>query len=130
MTRPATLTLFIPGIPSNTNRSGHMGSGKWQPVRERAEFRTKTAEIAKAEAEHAGWQAFPYTIIVAHHVSPVRRRRDPLGLAERLKAIMDGLVDAGLIPDDDEDHIEVQLAHSIKSNPAGIRLTLYGSEDL
>lgn len=39
---------------------------------------------------------------------------------------MDGLVDAHLLPDDDEKHIEVVLAPSIKrkDGPWGIQLTL------
>ena len=119
-----TLTLFIPGVPSNTNRSGHFGSGKWQTVGERKKFRALTAEIAKEQAELQHWTPSNFTIISAYHCSPVKRRRDPLGLAERLKSIMDGLVDAEIIPDDDELHIQVNLRASIKADTAGIALVL------
>lgn len=36
---------------------------------------------------------------------PDRRRRDIANLAPTVKAIVDGLVDGGLIPDDDDKHV-------------------------
>ena len=124
------LLVFVPGIPSNTNKSGHFGSGKWQTVGERAKFRKLTKEIAEqaiAESDPP-WVMPSYASITAVHCSPVRRRRDPLGLAERLKSIMDGLVDAHVIPDDDEEHIRVFLNHSIKSDIAGIQIVITALE--
>ena len=130
MTTPAThpiptedrpqLTLFIPGVPSNANHRGQWA--RHRANSERQKFRRRAAQIAEIDGD--GWTPLPFTVITARHVSPVKRRRDPLGLAERLKGIVDGLVDAGLLPDDDEDHIEVHLLHSARGTQAGIELTL------
>lgn len=118
------IVLFIPGVPQNANASGHWASGKYRAVNDRAKFRKLSAAIAAPLAE--GREAWSFTRITARHVSDVNRRRDPLGLAERLKGVVDGLVDAGLIPDDDEKHIEIVLAPAIvaKSATRGIQLTL------
>lgn len=112
------MIIFIPGIPKNSNASSQWA--RYAASRDRKTFRQRTAEIAA----QADWQQIPFTIVTARHVSPVKRRRDPTGLAERLKGILDGLVDAGLLPDDDEDHIEVVLARSIRGPQAGIQITL------
>jgi hypothetical protein len=50
----------------------------------------------------------------------VNRVRDLLGLAERLKAPVDGLVDAGILAGDDEARLEVMLVPSIRGSEAGI----------
>jgi len=128
MARPTELELFIPGIPSNTNRSGHANSGKWQNIRERKHFRELARDIAEKTAMQAVWEPYDFSIISASHISPVDRRRDPLGLAERLKAPMDGLVDAGIIPDDDDKHIQVYLLPSRKGPKAGLYIHIRGEE--
>jgi crossover junction endodeoxyribonuclease RusA len=38
-----------------------------------------------------------------------KRRRDPLNLVATLKLVEDGLVDAGVIPDDTPDYLESQM---------------------
>lgn len=118
------LTVFIPGLPKNSNARGHGNSTRWSTIRDRAKFRALAREIAEPLAE--GRTPWPLTRITARHIARTATRRDPLGLAERLKGVVDGLVDANLLPDDDEDHIEVVLAHSVKSKtpPWGIQLTL------
>ena len=117
------LTLFIPGVPSNSNRPGQWR--KFSANSERQKFRRRAAQIA--ETDGADWTPLDFTIITARQVQIPRYlnvRRDPTGLAERLKGPIDGLVDAGLIPDDDEKHIEVRLARCIAGEQAGIQLTL------
>lgn len=44
--------------------------------------------------------------IVAVYEPPDRRRRDPANLYPSVKACVDGLVDAGVLPDDDAAHLE------------------------
>lgn len=114
--------LFVPGIPRNANASRQWA--RYAAARERKQFRNDTADLAREQLITSGWEPSAFTTIWARHVSPVRRRRDPLGLAERLKGIVDGLVDANVIPDDDEEHIEVRLMRSVKGAVAGIQLTL------
>lgn len=118
------IEIFIPGVPKNSNARGHANSGKWSAINDRKKFRTLAADVARPLAiDREPW---PFTRITARHVAHQKRRRDPLGLAERLKGIVDGLVDANLIPDDDELHIEIVLAPAIVDRKAhrGIQLIL------
>ena len=115
-----TLRIFIPGVPRNANARGEAKYNRW----DKAKFRKKAKEIGNEIMAEDYWEPPAFTRITARQVSPVRRRRDPTGLAERLKGILDGLVDAKVLPDDDEDHISLHLAHSIIGKPAGIELFL------
>lgn len=119
-----SLTIFIPGVPSNSNRKGQWA--RHAASSERAKFRRRAAQAAEDHPQYDEWTTaeHPFTRVAARQVSPVRRRRDPLGLAERLKGIVDGLVDAGMMPDDDENHIEIHLNRSVKGPVAGIEITL------
>lgn len=117
------LNLFIPGTPKNANASGQWA--RFAKNRENQKFRKLAADIAKPIVEGIPWYPPTFTEIVVRQLSPVMRRRDPSGLAERLKGILDGLVDANVLIDDDEDHIRLVLAHSRKNKVAGISLTLY-----
>lgn len=121
--------IFVPGTPKNSN-----ASSQWAPMAaasNRKKFRKLTAKLAAERLEPYG----TYTVFVritAAQVSPIKRRRDPGGLAERLKPLLDGLVDGGLLIDDDEDHIELVLKHSalMKDHIPGILLTLEPMHDL
>lgn len=114
--------IFIEGIPKNSNARSQWA--RFAAARDRKFYRQRAADTARTLVDVAGWVPANFTTITARHVSPVKRRRDPLGLAERLKGPIDGLVDAGLIPDDDEEHITVRLERSIRGPIAGIQLTL------
>lgn len=124
-----TLTLFVPGVPSNANRGGHAEKARWGEIRERALYRG--AWKAAGLEVRTRWVPAERTRLTARQVTLkrwVNTRRDPLGLAERLKAPVDGLVDAGLLPDDDERHIEVVLARTVAGDIAGIEITLEALE--
>lgn len=115
------VALFIPGIPKNANARSQWA--KYAANRDRQKFRGLAADIASEHYAPHGTFTVPVQI-TARHISPHRRRRDPLGLAERLKPIVDGIVDAGLLIDDDETHISVRLEPSEKGPEAGIHVTL------
>lgn len=117
------LNLFIPGSPKNANARSQWA--KHAANRDRQKFRTYASNLGRDILDAGDWTPRPFTLILARRISPVRRRRDPTGLAEQLKGILDGLVDAGIIPDDDEDHIALSLLHSRKGPEAGIDLTLF-----
>lgn len=123
MNNSVILNIFVPGVPKNANASGQWA--RFAKNRENQKYRQLTAQIAKPIVEGIPWYPPAFTHIVVRHMSPVMRRRDPSGLAERLKGILDGLVDANVLIDDDEDHIKLTLAHSVKSKVAGISLTLF-----
>lgn len=114
-------TVFIPGIPKNANARSQWA--KHAANRDRKKFREAAKELGE-QLIAAGYQQQKFTRITARHISPYRRRRDPTGLAERLKGILDGLVDAKVLPDDSENDIELILARSAKGEIAGIHLTL------
>jgi hypothetical protein len=44
-------------------------------------------------------------LVVTIHWPPLNRRRDRLNLAPTIKACVDGFVDAGVLPDDDDTRI-------------------------
>lgn len=120
------LNFFIPGTPKNANASRQWA--RYAANKDRQHFRTLTYQLTRPVVEMTPWYPPTFTHIVARQISPVRRRRDPTGLAERLKGILDGLVDADVLIDDDEDHIAITLAHSRKGPIAGIELTLYEAD--
>lgn len=72
------------------------------------------AQAARAAwlREQAGWLARQQQIppisrarIVCELLAPDNRRRDPANWAPTAKAMVDGLVDAGVLPDDDHTHV-------------------------
>ena len=69
--------------------------------------------ITGALRETTGWLARTQHIpplarahILAVYEPPDRRRRDPANLYPSIKACVDGLVDAGVLPDDDAVHLD------------------------
>jgi Holliday junction resolvase RusA-like endonuclease len=94
------LEVDVPGIPPNPNRRLH-----YQALgRERKEFRgwTKLAALAAmADSGHADDYPLKAAIVEATFFVKVRRRRDPDNLIASLKPLLDGLVDAGVLVDDD-----------------------------
>lgn len=116
------ITVFIPGTPKNSNASNQWA--RMATARDRKKFRTLTASIAGQLTWPEGVP--PFVRVRARQISTVNRRRDPGGLAERLKPLLDGLVDSGLLEDDNEDRIELVLERSEvrKGHPHGIELTL------
>lgn len=123
MSDDIVISLFIPGVPKNANARSQWA--KYAAANDRKKFRELTAQLAREILEGVPWYPPAFTKIIARQISPVMRRRDPTGLAERLKGPLDGLVDAGVLEDDDEDHITLTLAHSKKGPTAGIELLLF-----
>ena len=73
---------------------------------------TQRHSCSKAWREAAGWAAKASRVPALHraevtlHVTPGdRRRRDPDGFTLVLKWCVDGLVDAGVLPDDTAEHV-------------------------
>jgi hypothetical protein len=63
---------------------------------------------ARVLAAHAKLPRQLHRVAIILHWQPaVRRRRDQLSIAPTLKPLVDGLVDYGLVPDDDVDHVTV-----------------------
>jgi hypothetical protein len=114
--------LYVPGVPENANaRTGWVGA-----MRNRSRFRELTAKLAREEHEATPYPPKPFTLVTVRQTSNVRRKRDPGGVAEKVKPLLDGLVDAGWLPDDDEDHIELRIGRTVidKSRAPGMLVEL------
>lgn len=79
-------------------------------LNDRAHYMVRAAAVrrlrheAAVQAKAAGIPALEKIQIEVHYVPRDKRRRDPLNLVATLKALEDGIVDAGVIPDDTPDH--------------------------
>lgn len=107
--------IFIPGVPKNSNASSQWA--RFAAAADRKKFRKLAAETVEDDVAENGGYSVPVRIL-AYHQARTKRRRDPTGLAERLKGILDGLVDAGLLFDDDEDHVEIVLSKAAVNKQA------------
>lgn len=61
--------------------------------------------LAKAEFQNARHKFATPVHILARICIPTNRRFDPPNAAPTVKALIDGIVDAGVIPDDDHEHV-------------------------
>lgn len=117
-----TWTLFVPvaqneQINSNHRIHHHKRAGMTRVLRQRAH--------TLAEANNAP-ALLPRVEVNAHIIRPNNRKYDPGNLYPTAKAIVDGLVDAGLMEDDDWRHLEGPFMRHGGINPdtPGIRLEI------
>jgi crossover junction endodeoxyribonuclease RusA len=66
-------------------------------------------DAARLAAEAAGIPSCSRIRITLIYTPRDRRRRDPLNLIATLKACEDGIVDAGVVPDDTPAYVESQM---------------------
>lgn len=74
-----------------------------------ARRRRITDTLRQAAGWAARWQHIPAlgrAHVLGVYEPPDRRRRDPANLYPSFKACIDGLVDAGVLPDDDAAHLD------------------------
>ena len=104
-TAPADLELVLPLEATNLLLSEN-GRGHW---RERARlsryWRTLTQIEARSLINRGTWPRLQRAHITVTISWPDRIRRDPANYTLTAKPIVDGLVDAGLLPDDDHEHV-------------------------
>lgn len=99
MNRRWTLTIDAPARWLNANDRRH---------------RLAAARDVREWRQAAGWHAraarLPRGLAAVHVLAvlrmPDRRRRDPANFHPTVKAVVDGLVDYGLIPDDNPTHLD------------------------
>lgn len=95
-----TATIYF-GVPRNllltANQRLHWAAKKdrTKAIRHLASTHTKTFKCAPLDAAHC----------VVEITWPDQRRRDAHNLMPTIKACIDGIVDAGLLPDDDDTHL-------------------------
>lgn len=91
------LDLPWPRPPLNHNQRGHWA----RRARIIREVRQTTAWLAKAAKIPACSR-----VTVQLHYAPGRRgKHDPMNITATSKAAIDGLVDAGVVVDDDQEHV-------------------------
>jgi crossover junction endodeoxyribonuclease RusA len=80
--------------------------------------RAKRTKILRELAALKGWNLEPFTTrarAVAHISYPRNGRADPANAAPTVKALIDGLVDGGVLADDDHEHL---LGPDYRRDPA------------
>lgn len=85
-----------------------------------ADWRTAAGWAATAAGRTPSERAHPPCLIeVSFPVTRVTQRRDPSNWMPTVKAIVDGLVDAGFFPDDDSAHVKIlePTVHYATSSP-------------
>lgn len=104
---------------------------EWVTSNMRLHWRSKAARVKqlRARARSAGMAVVDVPTpckITATIGYPTARRADPSNAEPTIKALIDGLVDAGVIPDDDHAHVpEVRYRRDPdKSSPGMYRVTL------
>lgn len=103
-----TLTIVLPGIPPGPNttvRRHHMANrgvfNRW---------RDDTMMVAGEAMRQASWEPpVGPCRVTALFCYTDRRRRDPDNAAASLKPVMDGLVAAGVLVDDDFRHVSLTV---------------------
>ena len=105
--------LDLPDLPTwNAN-----SRGSWH---QRAPTVKAWRMVAKQAANAAGIPPLDVVFVELEMTPADMRRRDPDNLAGALKPVMDGIVDAGVIPDDSWEHV-AGVALSIARPDTGLR---------
>jgi hypothetical protein len=102
---PETVTIILPLPPRVLSPNCMIASigGRFQKAAAAKKYRRLACEAVQAEQiESAPWES---ATIRADFYRKTKRRRDPDNDIASLKAAYDGIVDAGLLPDDDYAHL-------------------------
>lgn len=116
------LTLPYPSPPLRDNDRPHWAA-KARTVKE---LRRDAWVLARAEKLPKG---LGRVRIVLHWRPAIVRRRDPLSAAPTLKPLVDGLVDYGLVVDDDIEHVELRCVVEPVGRPGRVWLTITDISD-
>lgn len=111
---------FDPKDTPNLNRREHWA----KEARLRREWRQAVALMARS----ARIPAYERVLVALHYAPAMIRRRDPDNLVAALKPAVDGLVDAGVIPDDTPEFVVRDMPiiePPITLPPFAARLALY-----
>lgn len=100
MTDPRSWRVELPAglelLNANHRGSWHRKARVTRNLRETAAWAARIAKVPRFGRAH----------ILAEYCPPDRRRRDPANLYPSVKACIDGLVDAGVLADDDAEHLD------------------------
>jgi hypothetical protein len=100
MTNSESLTIVLPLPPAALNQNG--SHGKWYMRANALKTCRKLARDAvEAEGIEGTWDRVEVKAVFFHKQ---KRRRDDVNHNAKLKGYFDGIVDAGLVVDDDSEH--------------------------
>ena len=91
--------------------------------RKKAHATKEVRASARVLAKHVGIPPLPRVSIELHYAPRDKRRRDAINLAATIKPLEDGIVDAGVVPDDTAEY--VQPTHGVIDPPTGTVGRLY-----
>ena len=95
---PADFVVFVDGIPPSPNE---LRRAHWSLRADQAEqWRTAAKLLALDKINREGWTMPEHAAIELVAVCATDLRRDPDNFVAACKPIIDGLVDAGVLPDD------------------------------
>lgn len=118
-----TMPLSYDKPPLNLNQRDHWGktTGPRKTLRTEARLRAKSMGIPTG---------MPHITTRLHYRAPDRRRRDEDNLIATAKPLWDGLVDAGIVPDDTSDYMTKLMPKIHPPAPEGpaLWLTIEGEQ--
>lgn len=120
MSESLTITLPLPGrVLSPNYRPASRGGAIGRAVAAKR-YKSLAADAVNAQRlETIPWPAASLTIAFYH---PQKRRRDPDNALASLKAAIDGLVVAGLVPDDSAEYISIESVTFHAGQPARVEI--------
>lgn len=103
MSESVLIVLPLPPRELSPNKPPGSRGGRMRKARLVAGYRLKARKAAEAEGVESG----PWGLVSVHATfyHRQRRKRDDVNHLASLKAAYDGLVDAGLLVDDDSEHL-------------------------
>ena len=117
-----SLTVPVPLLTTNRERNGHF--------RERAAYVKEVRTAAHLLARVAHWPQLTVVRVEAQPGQARGRLADAAAHLPTVKAILDGIVDAGVLEDDDPKHVRSILFHApVRSNADFLTLTLIPSDN-
>ena len=118
-----TITLTIPTsewLSSNQRLHWAQKARRTRSIRTRAFMTARAALHAGGITPHEG-----RTLVHALIAYPTRHKADPPNAYPTVKAAIDGMVDAGVFPEDNSEHVVLSFDRDPDKSPAGTyRVTL------
>jgi len=97
------------------------GRQHWRVRATRARILRNKSRLMHASAAREVGQLHPQRLHLTVHVTwPDRRRRDVANLSPTIKALVDGAIDAHVLPDDDDRHLigpDLRVAQAVTDAP-------------
>jgi crossover junction endodeoxyribonuclease RusA len=115
------ITVPWPSARLHSHNKGNWRAKSREVRRVRMMSKTATEDamglIRKVQVE---WPPMQQAILTIDFYAPDNRRRDVLNLCQSLKPVIDGVVDAGLIPDDSWQTLSIGApSYQVASGPPG-----------